>query len=183
MVKVPGNIKYSALSERNLPLESFEKLVEQYQPMIQKIINSLHLYKNKDEFYQQALIALWEASRRFNPEKGSFTNYAYSYIRGHLLMELGKSYRDSERNLYPKEEFWTAIEDDHSACPMEKETLLTYCSTLTPNQRKWVRDSVFYGFSIREIAEREKVSVSAVKQWRTGAREKIKDLILSVENI
>lgn len=151
--------------------------------MIQKIINSLHLYKNKDEFYQQALIALWEASRRFNPDKGSFTNYAYSYIRGHLLMALRKSHRDSERNLYPGEEFWAAFEDDYSVCPLEKETLLTYCSTLTPSQRKWVLDFVLYGFSIREIAEREKVSISAVKQWRLGAREKIKDLMLSVENI
>ncbi|MGG3466000.1 sigma-70 family RNA polymerase sigma factor [Neobacillus pocheonensis] len=160
-------------------MESFEQLVEQYEPMIHKIFNSLHLYKNKDEFYQQALIALWEASRRYNPEKGTFTNYAYSYIRGHLLMELKKIHRHSERNLYPKEEFWTAVEDQNPVCPLELETLFTYCSTLTPNQRKWVLYSVLYGFSTKEIAEMEKVSVSAIKLWRAGAKEKIKDLVLS----
>lgn len=160
-------------------MESFEQLVEQYEPMIHKIINSLHLYKNKEEFYQQALIALWEASRRYNPDKGSFTNYAYSYIRGHLLMELKKINRNGERNVYPKEAFWTTVEEQNPVCPLEMETLFTYCSTLTPNQRKWVLYSVLYGFSTKEIAEMEKVSVSAVKQWRTGAKEKIRDLVLS----
>jgi DNA-directed RNA polymerase specialized sigma24 family protein len=31
-------------------------------------------------------------------------------------------------------------------------------------------------FSVKEIAEIEKVSVSAVKNWRAGAREKMKGL-------
>lgn len=164
---------------KGLPLESFDQLVEQYKPMIQKIIHSLHLYKNIDEFYQQALIALWEASMRFNPEKGTFVNYAYTYIRGRLLTELNKTQRDSKQNVYPKQEFWQAVWDDCPVCPLEKETLLSYCSTLTPNQRKWVLYSAYYGFSAKEIAEMEHVSVSAVKQWRTGAKEKIKKFVHS----
>nr|WP_312473656.1 hypothetical protein [Neobacillus sp.] len=32
--------------------------------------------------------------------------------------------------------------------------------------------------SIREIAEQEQVSISAVKQWRNGARKKLNGLII-----
>jgi RNA polymerase sigma factor (sigma-70 family) len=143
--------------------------------MIHKIINSLHIYKNQDEFYQHSLIALWEASRRFDPQKGSFTNYAYTYIRGFLLMELNKIYKDIQRNVYPKEEFWETAEDPYSECPLEEEILLSYCQTMTPNQRKWVVYSIMEGLTVKEIAEREHVSISAVKYWGTRAREKIKE--------
>lgn len=144
--------------------------------MIHKIINSLHIYKNKDEFYQQGLIALWEAARRFDPQKGDFSNYAYTYIRGYLLTELKKQARDGERSLYPKEEFWETVEDRFPACPLEEENLLSYCRALTANQKKWVLYTALHDLSIKEIADRENVSVSAVKQWRSGAKEKIKAL-------
>ncbi|MCM3117734.1 sigma-70 family RNA polymerase sigma factor [Neobacillus sp. MER 74] len=158
-------------------MESFEQLVDQYQPMLHKIINSLHLYKNHDEFYQHSLIALWEASQRFDPNKGSFTNYAYTYIKGCLLMELKKAHQDHERNVHPGEEFWDLVEDSHSDDPLQKETLLTYCETLTPNQQKWLLYTVRDQLSIKEIAELENVSPSAVKSWRSGAREKLKKIV------
>jgi RNA polymerase sigma factor (sigma-70 family) len=155
-------------------LESFEQLAQTYEPMIHKIIHSLHIYKNKEEFFQIGLIGLWEASRRFDPDKGNFTNYAYTYIKGLLLMEMKKDNKHEERNAYPKEEFWLSVEDSHSVCPLEEETLLTYCPALTANQRKWVMYTALDNLSISEIAKKEKVSVSAVKNWRAGAREKIK---------
>jgi hypothetical protein len=52
MVKVPGNLMESALIKKDFTLESFEQLTKQYTPMIHKIINSLHIYKNRDEFFQ-----------------------------------------------------------------------------------------------------------------------------------
>ncbi|MEH7352645.1 sigma-70 family RNA polymerase sigma factor [Neobacillus drentensis] len=159
-------------------MESFEQLVEQYKPMIHKIIHSLNIYKNKEEFYQLGLIALWEASRRFDPKKGNLASYVYTYIKGYLLMELKKTSKNAERSFYPKEEFWGTIEDLSPCCPFEKETLLSYCTNLTPNQTKWAIYTALYGLSAREIAEMKKVSVSAVKSWRTGAREKIKVLVM-----
>lgn len=101
----------SALSERVLPLESFEQLAEQYTPMIYKIMHSLHIYKDQEEFFQLGLIALWEASRRFDASKGKLTSYAYMYIKGYLLMELKKCRKNEEKSLYPSDEFWSVIED------------------------------------------------------------------------
>ncbi|WP_026575841.1 sigma-70 family RNA polymerase sigma factor [Bacillus sp. UNC438CL73TsuS30] len=158
-------------------MESFEELVVQYSPMIHKIIHTLHIYKNWDEFYQHGLIALWEASNRFDPEKGNFTTYAYNYIRGFLLLELTKAHKYEENCVCPKEEFWETAEGIVIDYPLETETILSVCTTLTPNQRKWVLYTALYDLSIKEIAIKEKVSMSAVKSWRAGAREKLRERI------
>ncbi|MGG1396524.1 sigma-70 family RNA polymerase sigma factor [Bacillus salipaludis] len=158
-------------------MESFEELVVQYRPMIHKIIHTLHIYKNWDEFYQHGLIALWEASNRFDPKKGNFTSYAYNYIRGFLLLELTKEHKYEENCVCPKEEFWETAGDIVIDHPLETETILSVCTTLTPNQRKWVLYTALYDFSIKEIAIKENVSMSAVKSWRAGAREKLRERI------
>lgn len=146
--------------------------------MIYKVIQSLNIYKNEEEFYQTGLIALWEAQERFDPKKGKFSAFAYSYIRGRLLDDLKKTHKDEERNVHPDEEFWYLIEDEHSismAC--ETEWLLTYCKSLTEHQRKWVLHTCMNRLTPSEIAQLENVSLSAVKKWRKGAIERLKRTI------
>jgi RNA polymerase sigma factor (sigma-70 family) len=154
-------------------LESFEKLAEQFTPMIHHIINSLHI-SDKDEFYQQGLIALWEASYRFDPQQGHFASYAYSFIKGRLLNLLAKMSNYREKCFCPKEEFWNYHDELTIDHPLEWEFLQSYCETMTPNQRKWVHYTFRDDLSINEVAEREKVTPSAVKQWRSGAKDKVR---------
>lgn len=157
-------------------MESFELLSQQYKPMIHKIINMLHIYKNKEEYFQHGLVALWEASMRFDPCKGNFTNYAYTYIKGSLQTELSKVHKYEEKSVYPSEEYWETVEDLLTNIPLEEEILLSYCRTLTENQKKWVLYTALCDLSVKEIAEIENVSLSAVKSWRAGARGKLKEL-------
>ncbi|SFB20539.1 MULTISPECIES: sigma-70 family RNA polymerase sigma factor [unclassified Bacillus (in: firmicutes)] len=158
-------------------MESFEDLAIQYEPMIHKIIRSLSIYRNKEEFYQLGLIGLWEARKRFNTSKGNFTNYAFTYIKGVLLTEISKSKKRDERNVYAEEEFWDLVEDTHYVDRHEKDLILSYCIHLTENQTKWLTYTCLYDLSVKEIAVRENVSPSAVKNWRAGARAKLKHLI------
>ncbi|MDR7078903.1 DNA-directed RNA polymerase [Neobacillus niacini] len=155
-------------------MESFEQLASQYEPMIHRIINTLHIYKNKDEFHQHGLIALWEASKHFDSKKGQLSTFAYAYIKGYLLMELSKATKESERSIYPKGVFWENAVDPYSESLLEKEILFSYCHNLTPHQKKWFLLSTLEGLSVNEIAKMEKVSVSAVKSWQKGARERLK---------
>lgn len=159
---------------KDLQVGSFEQLARQYEPMIHKIINTLHLYKNKEEYYQHGLIALWEASKRFDPAKGKFASYAYTYIRGSLLMELKKSIQEAEKYICPKEEFWESIKEPSLTESSTALDLLNDCQCLTANQRKWLYYTVNDGLTTKEIAKRENVSLSAVKNWRAGARAKLK---------
>lgn len=159
-------------------LESFEHLSQQYQPMIHKIMHSLHIYQNIDEYFQIGLIALWEASNHFDPDKGIFTSYAYTFIKGRIINEMSKNIKIEKKMVYPKEEYWENMEDSCVIDPLEENLLLSYCSSLTPNQTKWVLYAFLQNLTINEIAEREKVSPSAVKSWRVGARGRIKDELL-----
>lgn len=156
-------------------MESFEQLSKQYEPMIHKIMRSLHIYKNEDEFYQLGLIGLWEAHERFDVQKGNFTNYAYTYIKGIFLNEMTKFNKYESRNVYPKEEFWDFIEDMQTEEPLSLNLLLSYCASLTENQTKWVIYTCIDDLTIKQIAEKEGVSISAVKAWRKGAKEKLKN--------
>ena len=164
-------------------MEQFETLKEQYEPMIFKIIQSLNIYKNKTEFYQTGLIALWEAHERFDPEKGQFTVFAYTYIRGRMLTELKRTNRNEQRNVYPKEEFWEMIQDDDADPLLHANqfllSLVEGCQ-LTEHQMKWVMYTCVHMLTVSEIAEIEGVSVSAVKQWRQGAKKKLKDSLIEI---
>lgn len=152
----------------------FDELSKQYEPMIHKIIHSLHIYKDVDEFYQIGLIALWDAWKGFKAEKGDFSNYAYSFIKGRMLNQLNKERIHAERTVIPKEEYWETAEAPFFDHPLEKEILLSYCISLTIREKKWVVSSFLYSLSIKEMAEKEMVSVSAVKQWRSGAIKKLR---------
>ncbi len=162
-------------------MEGFEELAKQYEPMINKIMKLLHIYKDKDEFFQLGLVGLWEAKLKFDPNKGEFTNYAFTYIKGLFLTEMSKTNRHAERTVYPLDEFWEVIEDSGAEVPFEVKELLTYCEFLTVGQTKWVLYSCVDGLSVREIAAKEGVSVSAVKTWRNGAKRKIRERLAIVE--
>jgi DNA-directed RNA polymerase len=51
------------------------------------------------------MINLLEACNRFNLEKGKFSNYAYSYIKGKILTELSTAMKQKDKSSYPKEEY------------------------------------------------------------------------------
>jgi RNA polymerase sigma factor (sigma-70 family) len=164
-------------------MESFDQLALQYTPMMYKIIRSLNIYKNKDEFYQLALIGLWEASERFDSSKGDFTNYAYSLIKGKIQNEMTKANKVADSTTTAKEEYWVNIEEEFPIIPFEEDTILVYCknSNLTENQTKWVLYHFLKGFNVREVADIEQVSLSSVKAWRTGAREKLRNFKRNIE--
>lgn len=161
-------------------MDSFEQLAKQYEPMIHKIIRTLHIYKNQKEYFHTGLVALWEAAEAFDPVKGEFSNYAYSYIKGQILNEMNRSNKREERSVFPKEEYWETIEDQNPGNPLEVEFLLSYCDTLTEKETKWVIYTCVDFLSIKEIAETENVSLSAVKQWRSGAKRKLKEQLLEI---
>jgi RNA polymerase sigma factor (sigma-70 family) len=158
-------------------LEKFEDLHRQYDLMIHKIIHTLHIYKNKTEYYQTGLIALWEAHQKFNPEKGAFPAYAYSYVRGRILSQLTIENRNEEKSIFKETEFFDMIEDEQVNDGLAEEFLFSYCLDLTENQRKWVMYTCLHMLTVSEIAEVENVSLSAVKKWRKGAKDKLQGML------
>lgn len=77
--------------------KTFEDCLIQYTPMIKSLIKTLRIYKNYEDYYQVGLVALWQAYEHFIEEKGSFSNHAYTTVRGHLLNEMTKENKYEQR--------------------------------------------------------------------------------------
>lgn len=82
-------------------MESFEQTAAQFDPMIHKIMNSLNIYKNRDEFYQLGVITLWNVWKDHDPKKGPFISYAYGFVKGKMMNELTKQANHKARFVYP----------------------------------------------------------------------------------
>ncbi|WP_066055735.1 sigma-70 family RNA polymerase sigma factor [Robertmurraya korlensis] len=157
-------------------MEHFNEIAKQYEPMIHKIILTLGIYKNQEEFYQTGLIALWQAAKRYDRERGAFSSFAYSYIKGQLQTEMTKRNKHDEHYVSVDDESWASLPD--LACQLSFEWEDLDCEGLTEKERKWLMYTVIHGLSVKEIAVLENVSQSAVKLWRSGARNKLRDKFL-----
>ncbi|MFC0475573.1 sigma-70 family RNA polymerase sigma factor [Robertmurraya beringensis] len=154
-------------------MENFNEIAKQYEPMIHKIILTLGIYKNREEFFQTGLIALWQASERYDQERGAFPSFAYSYIKGYLQTEMTKRNKYEEHYVSVDDDSWELIPDLSCQLPLQWENL-NY-EELTNKEKKWLMYTVIYGLTIKEIATIEKVSQSAVKLWRSEARKRLRN--------
>ena len=169
MVGVPGNTMNRARFRRRKHM-NFEQLSAQYSNMIHSIIHSLHIYKDHDDFYQIGLIALWNASENFDEEKGKFSTYAYSFIKGRILTYLKKEKLQEERYLSAPEE--DSQEMGYDVQFLEKENLVSYFHHLSDKEKQWVILRFYDVLSNRQIAEKWNVKVSTVRACERRAMSK-----------
>ncbi len=155
----------------------FEELAEQYKPLIFQVIKNLQLYGDRETFYQIGLIGLWEASTRFDSEKGvEFSTFAFSTIRGKLLDHLKKEARYREHYQPSGEEIFIKLLDfskDDSVDLIEE-----YGKGLTENQVKWVQGRIIEDKSYKEIAAEHGVTVESVKSWGRQTVKKLRKIII-----
>lgn len=149
----------------------FEQIAAEYANLIHVIMHRMHIYKNKDEFYQIGLIALWEASEKFDPAKGAFSNYAYTTIKGRMLQHLKKERGWDDTAIYPDEFYWDNLESETRL--LEMEEVLSHFYGLTELQKKWVILHFYHGLSNRDIADMEGVPIRKVQAWKERAMQKV----------
>lgn len=153
-------------------MEEFDKLFHQYEGMIKGMLRRLGIYKNYDDYYQEACIAFWKAYEHYQPEKGTFQTYAYITVKGNLQTLLNKE------NSYEKR-FLHKLTEDKSRCfnrfeRLEEEYIHSLCSGMTDNQLIWVNKYLFEGKTISEIAAEEATTTASVKSWRRQAVAKLR---------
>ncbi|KFZ42955.1 RNA polymerase subunit sigma-70 [Anoxybacillus flavithermus] len=147
---------------------SFEKIVDEYRPLISYMIRKLHIRRHVDEYMQIGLIALWEAYERYDETKGSFCTFAFKMIRWRIVSQL----RKETKNVYvPLPEEYVLKEDVDFFANIVWEDALQY---LTPRERIWLIRHVIEEKTLKQIADEEGVSINAVKQWRMSAVKKLK---------
>ncbi|PAE11502.1 RNA polymerase subunit sigma-24 [Niallia circulans] len=156
--------------------KNYEQLVEEFTPMIHHMIKKLLIYKDKQEFFQIGLISIWETMSQFKEEKGKYSNYLYRHMQGRFLDELKRRTREAEWNDYPSEEFWALMESP-ILYREEEDYIKGLCKELSEGETTWVIATFVHQLTVKEIAQKERVSPSAVKWWRKTAKEKLKRIL------
>lgn len=154
--------------------QSFEHVAEAYKPMIFSIMRKLHITKEYDEYYQLGLIALWEAYQNFQPDKGSFSSFAYKKIYWKIVSNLRKQLRTQSNECLMAEESPYLSASSYKNQYDFYTTLESILHDLTPLQKAWVTGYIYEGKSLKEIAQEQGVSVGAVKQWRIKTLQKLR---------
>ncbi|KHE71832.1 sigma-70 family RNA polymerase sigma factor [Halobacillus sp. BBL2006] len=156
----------------------FERVVVENEKLIHYHIRSLRINDANQDFFAEALFALWKAYETYNDELGSFSTYISWKIRNALIDKIRKESRNNEvESLYQASilhEKGYMIEDqiaDHYLWEKVRDIL-------TDNQWKWVYYFIIHDLSVEQIAKLEGVTRDAVKNWGRHARNKLKQLPL-----
>lgn len=158
-------------------METFEEILEQYEPMISSIIRKLNIYKNYDSFRQTARIALWQAWLNFDEAKGKFSNYAYTTIKTTLLKEMTKDNKYSEVQIAMEKDDLT-----HAAhyYQMKHNTVQDVKlfeeiqQILTGEEYELLIELYIFGYSYRTLAEKHGIPITTLKKRRQRLMEKIR---------
>ncbi|MCM3717640.1 sigma-70 family RNA polymerase sigma factor [Fictibacillus phosphorivorans] len=158
----------------------FEKIASMYDPLIKSQIKLYHLSNHFDQYYQAGLLGLWRAYETFNPEKGTFSSYAFLLVRGSILQELrGEARRQKAEEIQDPHESMTfkTLSHEDTIPYLEDVNMNLYLIHLTENQQRWVVQRVVQMKSEAEIAEMYGVTVYAVKSWRKSAIKRLRTVL------
>lgn len=168
---------------------TFEEIFEQNERRIHYYIHRMNVKDPHQEFYQEGIVAMWNAYETYQPDKGPLSTYFNYIIRNRMIDLMRKSTRDQEKQALSIEEQKTVFGDGHSyskgqvSYPLIKGTEIVLENhdfweeikvQLSANQWKWVKHFIIEGMKLKEIAEQESVSVDAVKSWAREAKRKLR---------
>lgn len=164
------------MHDRKGYIVEFEDVLMQYEPMISHSLRKLNIYRDHEQYRQAGRVALWQAWRRFDDEKGDFTPFAYRSIRGAMLDELKRESR-FEENVMPTTDnvlvyFIGGMEGEG-----EFDRLHDAIEQLDIGEKAFIQWSFLEGCSLSECADRFGISVSGVKKRREKMLKKLKGLM------
>ena len=141
------------------------------------------------DFYSEGIVALWQAYRSYQSERGQLGTYLNYMIRFRLLDLLRKKIRDQERmeqvilaegiflndGNRQRKSGVPLIDDKGIPLTCNEEFWQEVRKVLSEKQWKWVQYFIIADLTVKEIMEIEDVSASAVKSWGREVRKKLRD--------
>ncbi|WP_404454928.1 sigma-70 family RNA polymerase sigma factor [Virgibacillus necropolis] len=169
---------------------TFEDIFEQNKRRIHYHIHKLRINDPHQEFYQEALFAMWNAYKTYQPDKGIMSTYFNYTIHNRLIDLLRKKTREQEHEDVCVQEIGNrtynsnrirknnTLIPDFTDIPIDDFSTLLWeqvRSLLTENQWKWVYHYIILNMSVKEIAEQEGVTIDAVKSQGKRVRKKLRE--------
>lgn len=159
----------------------FNDVLKNHETMIYYLIHKLGIRTEDNEFYQEGVIALWKAAETYDEARGKFSTYAYFLIHKALLSLI----RKRNRQIDVEDAYKEKVTADLSQMTATLETgfdaylLKKIEQALTGKQMAWFTLFVLQDLSVKNIAEKEGVTIDAVKSWAKQAKPKIQKLLHS----
>lgn len=158
-------------------MDDFEYVKQEYETIIYHLIHKYQIRDVEGEFYQEGLIALWQAYQQYDESKSKFPTYAYYCIARCFLNKIQKENREKNRL-----KGWLAqvrmedlmMVDD---CVVDSQMIEEIQGILTANQWKWFELFVLQDQSVKTIANSYGVTENAVKNWGKLARKKVRVML------
>jgi RNA polymerase sigma factor (sigma-70 family) len=154
-------------------METFEDMLNKFEPMIYACIRKLHIYKNHDSFIQVGRVGLWKAWQRYDSAKGDFAPFAYRSIYGSLLDELKKV--SVEENILPAEDqILEILLNKPVESSYDSEELVKALSQLKPPEQQLIKLLFVDRCSHDEVALHFGITKAGVKKKRERTLQKLK---------
>jgi RNA polymerase sigma factor (sigma-70 family) len=167
---------------------TFEEIFKQNENRIHYHIHKLGIRDTHREFYMEGMYALWQAYKKYQPDKGPMSTYFNYIIRNRLIDMLRKEVRTVKKDELVVQGKMLQCETgnrnartgvklmEFDGMTLEDDSLLEkVASIMTEKQMKYVVGFIVNGLSIREIAEQEGVTEDMVKGWGREARRKLRN--------
>jgi RNA polymerase primary sigma factor len=150
-----------------------ENIVQEYTGLIYSIINN---YKNcnvaKEDLFQEAVIGLLEAEKRFDPEKGNqFITYATYWIKKYVLKAIDNEFSHTSKNVDFDNRF---MEQASGKSNSQSVNLPSFPDKMPDIEKKIIVLSYFDEYTLNEIAEILDISRERVRQIRQKAIRRLK---------
>lgn len=180
------------MTKKKWELEDF---IEQNQRRVYYQMARLQIDEREGDYFQEGLVAMWRAYENYNPDKGLLTTYMNFQIRNRLVDVLRQSIVErkyfEQLGIQFKGETQSGNYMDGNKIPSEMEGEANpqkiineiiesgfdeLTDVLTEKQKIWFSYAIVEGLSNQEIAEKEQVSIEAVKSWAKSAKRKLRNL-------
>lgn len=160
-------------------MNTFEEVLNQYEPMISASIRTLNIYRDQESFRQTGRVALWQAWTRFDTEKGSFTPFAYRSIRGAMLDELKRETTfDVNTTQMDNEVLEELITVANPVDFVWSEAVDEAFEQLTAAERTLIHWLFMEGLSLSECAKRASISLPGIKKRRQKMIAKLREVMV-----
>ncbi|MGM8215469.1 sigma-70 family RNA polymerase sigma factor [Bacillaceae bacterium W0354] len=153
----------------------FADLVKEYERMIYYLIHKLNINDQDGEFFQEGVIALWEAYQKYGDRK-TFGKLAYITINSRLIDLIRKNSRINEHEAvsdYIKED----ISHDQNIENFDPGFWSTVRNSLTEKQWIFVKKRIIEGKAYKDIAAEENTTIDAVKGWGKEVKRKLQPVL------
>ncbi len=182
-MKVSDEELTKIINSQTDPMQSSEMalLISRYSPAIR--IKAAKL-KNKniepEDLCQEGYLALFEAVRAFDPEKGSFSAFAGTCINNRMKNAVIKAHgklekaEDFDLMLVPDE---SGSADEYLITKEDNDEIAEKLLTLLTEKEYDVLRLYLDGYSYKQIAEKMGISQKSVDNGLSRARKKLKELL------